>query len=141
MTTSSGHRTGTDRDPNAWAVGLTGFAGAMMMVTGVFQVLQGIVALLDDTFYVRTSNYTFGFDVTAWGWIHLLMGIAVGLIGLGVIVGSKFARIAGIIVVALAMVENFMFTPYYPLWSLAIIALDAAVIWALAQDASPVNLP
>jgi len=110
----------------------------MMMVTGVFQVLAGIVALVDDTFYVRTTNYTFGFDVTAWGWIHILLGLAVGLIGLGVIVGSTFARVAGIVIVVIAMVENFLFIPYYPLWSLAIIALDAAIIWALANDNSPV---
>ena len=138
MTTSSGHGTGTRREPSAWGVGLTGFAGAMMMVTGVFQVLAGIVALVDDTFYVRTTNYTFGFDVTAWGWIHILLGLAVGLIGLGVIVGSTFARVAGIVIVVIAMVENFLFIPYYPLWSLAIIALDAAIIWALANDNSPV---
>jgi hypothetical protein len=125
------------RRPGAWAVGLTVFASAIMITTGLFQVLAGIVALVDDKFYVRTRNYTYEFDTTTWGWIHLLVGALVVLVGIGVLSGATWARVVGIALVVLSMIENFLFLPHYPFWSLLIIALDVAVIWALSQSMSP----
>jgi len=104
----------------------------MMLTTGIFQAIQGIVALADDTFYVSTRNYTFEFDITTWGWIHLLVGAALVLVGVGVMGGATWARVVGIVVVVLAMFDNFLFVPYYPVWSLLIIALDVAIVWALS---------
>ena len=65
----------------SWAKGLTVFAATIMIVAGVFQALQGLVALANSEFYVVGSEYTFEFDVTAWGWIHLLLGIGVAVVG------------------------------------------------------------
>ena len=121
-TTESGHYIEPNR-PSGWAVGLSVFAGAMMLVVGGFQILQGIVAIANDEFYVRTSNYTFNIDTTQWGWVHLLLGVVVALVGIGVLLGALWARIVGVVLVLFQMFANFMFLPYYPLWSIVVIAL------------------
>jgi hypothetical protein len=123
----------TDEKPrkSRWATGLVLFAGVVMMVAGVWHALAGIGALLDDEVYVATPGYVYSFDLTRWGWIHLLLRIVVAAAGFAVVMGMTWARVVGIALASLSMVANFMFVPYYPLWSLLIIALDIAVIWAL----------
>jgi hypothetical protein len=125
-------RPGADREPSMWAEGLALFAGALLVTVGIFQVLQGLVALVDDTFYVVTENYTFEFDITTWGWIHLLGGVVVALVGYFVVRGSLWARITAMILAGLTAIANFMWIPYYPVWSVLIVALCVLVIWALA---------
>ena len=130
MSPSSGNTRSTNHSP--WATGLAVFAGAMMMVLGAFQALQGTVALVNDSFFVVGVNYTYEFDVTAWGWIHLLLGVVVAAAGVGVISGQTWARVVAIVLVSLSMIANFLWLPYYPLWAMLIIALDVAVIWAVS---------
>jgi hypothetical protein len=115
-----------------WASGLTVFAAALMMVTGIWQIFAGIAALIRDEVYVATPQYIYSFDLTGWGWFHLILGILVVATGFGVIRGQTWARVVGILLVSLSLIANFLFIPYYPVWSLTIIALDVAVIWALA---------
>jgi len=116
------------------ATGLTVFAAVMMMISGVIQALQGIVALANDEFYVVGPKYTYQFDITTWGWIHLLLGILVALVGVFLFMGSTWARWTGIVIVALATIANFAWVPYYPVWGIIVLALDGAVIWALTVD-------
>jgi hypothetical protein len=115
-----------------WASGLTVFAAALMVVTGIWQIFVGIAALVRDAVYVATPQYIYSFDLTAWGWVHLILGVLVTVTGFGVISGQTWARVVGILLVGLSLIANFMFLPHYPVWSLIIIALDVAVIWALA---------
>jgi hypothetical protein len=104
----------------------------LMLLAGMFQVLVGLVAIFENEIYVQTRNYLFKFDVTTWGWIHLVVGIVVGLAGLGLLRGRTWARVAGISLAVLSAIANFLFIPYYPVWALLIIAVDVFVIWALA---------
>ena len=124
---------------NYWAFGAITFAAVMMMLAGVFQVLAGLVALSTNEVYATTPNYVFQFDTTAWGWIHLVIGVVVGLAGFGVLWANLAARIVGITLAALGAIANFMFIPYEPFWSLAIIALNIFVIWALAAHGDAVR--
>ena len=112
-------------------MGLTAFAGTVMIIIGVFQAIQGIVALFNDTFYVVGEKWTFSFDVTTWGWIHLLAGAVLVVAGFFLFQGAVWARVVGVGVAIISAVLNFMWLPYYPVWSLLIIALDVFVIWAL----------
>jgi hypothetical protein len=121
----------TTSRPSTTAIGLTVFAGVMMIVLGVMQVMQGLVALFNDDFYVVGQEWVFEFDLTTWGWIHLLVGALLAVAGLFVFQGALWARLVGIAVAAVSIVLNFMWLPYYPIWSLLIIALDVFVIWAL----------
>jgi hypothetical protein len=123
----------TDRQPNAWATGLSLFAGSLLIVVGVFHVLEGIVAVANDNFFVKAPNYTFNIDTTAYGWTHILMGVILVLVGCGILAGQTWARYTGIFFASLSMIENFLFVPYYPVWSIVLIALDVAVVWALAK--------
>jgi hypothetical protein len=124
--------TGRDVQDSPWANGLTIFAAAMMMIIGFWQALAGIAAIGQDKVYAATPEYIYAFDVTGWGWIHLLLGILIVCAGVAVFMGSTWARMVAIVLASLSMIANFAFLPHYPVWSLAIIALDAAVIWALA---------
>jgi hypothetical protein len=115
----------------AWGSGMTLFAAAMMIVNGIWHALAGLAALLRDEVYVTTPEYVYAFDLTGWGWIHLLLGTAVAIAGFAVTRGQLWARVVGIALASLSLIANFLFIPYYPVWSLVIIALDVAVIWAL----------
>ena len=129
---TSGYGSRAREHPPGWALGFIVFAAVMMIMTGVFQALAGLIAIFENSFYVATRNYTFEFDVTAWGWIHLILGVIVALAGFALLSGATWARVVGITLAALSATANFLFIPYYPFWSLLIIALDVFVIWALA---------
>ena len=121
------------RPLSGWAVGGITFAATMMTMIGIFQIIAGLVAIFDDGFYLVTENYTFDLDTTGWGWIHLLLGILLVLAGYGLFAGATWAVVTGIVLAGLSAVANFFFIPYYPFWSLLIIALDVWVIWALTR--------
>jgi hypothetical protein len=130
----AGYRDATGRAAiSPWATGLALFAGTLMIIGGVFQALSGLVALFRNQIYVVGLNYLFTFNVTTWGWIHLIVGILVAVAGGAVLSGQMWGRVIGIGLVTLSMLANFLFIPYYPLWSLLIIALDVFVIWALCS--------
>ena len=118
----------------SWATGLTIFAAAFMMISGVLTAIQGIVALANSDFYVVGRKYTFQFDITAWGWILLLLGLVVAAVGAFLYMGQTWARWTALIVVALSMIANFAWVPYYPVWGIIVLALCGAVIWALTID-------
>jgi len=126
----SQHRS-TSREPSGWAVGMTVFAGVMMIMVGAWQALSGLIAIFENEFYVQTRNYLFQFDATTWGWIHLVLGLIVAFAGFGLLSGQTWARVVGITLAALSATANFLFIPYYPFWSILIIAVDIFVIWAL----------
>jgi hypothetical protein len=117
--------------PAGWVVGLSLFAGIMMIVTGVFNAVEGLVALFRNEVYVATLRYVFAFDLTTWGWIQLILGLVVAVAGYGVVSGRIWGRVVGIAIALVSMLVNFLFIPYYPVWSLLIIALNVFVIWAL----------
>jgi hypothetical protein len=119
------------REPSGWATGAVLFAGILMIVVGIMEGFQGLAAILEDEFFVLTENYVFDLDVTAWGWIHLLLGILVIFGGFALMAGRTWGRILALILATLAAIANFFFIPYYPFWSLLMIALAVWVIWAL----------
>jgi hypothetical protein len=116
----------------AWAEGVTYFAVALLIVAGIFQILQGLDAIFSNQFFVATQSHLFSFNVTTWGWIHLIIGILAFAVGVGVFYGASWARGAGMGIAVVQAITQFMFLPYYPVWSIVIIALDVAIIWALA---------
>lgn len=116
---------------SSWAAGWAGFAGVMLVIIGVMDVIQGIVALVNDTFYVVGEEWVLEFNVTTWGWIHLLLGIVLIVSGIGIFSGNVAARTVGVIAAGVAMIANFAWLPYYPVWSAIVIGICIAVIWAL----------
>ena len=119
------------RQHSGWAVGWTYFASVMMMLVGAFQAIAGLVAILDDEFFVTTRNYVFKFDTTQWGWIHLILGVVVALSGVYLLRGAVFARTIGVIMAVLSALAGFAWLPYYPVWGIIFVAIAVSVIWAL----------
>jgi hypothetical protein len=113
-------------------VGWIAFAGVMMALVGTFHVMQGLVALFkDDYFLVGQSELTIQMDYTAWGWIHIVGGIIIAGAGFALFAGKVWARAIGVIVAMASAIVNIGFLAAYPVWSVTMIAIDILVIWAL----------
>lgn len=110
------------------------FAGVMLVVTGTVSVLQGAAAIAKDNVYVVGAGYAYTFNVSTWGWIHAVLGALLVITGFGLLSGIRWARWMGLLFASVSLATQFMFLPYYPLWSIIVIALDAFVIWALASE-------
>lgn len=119
----------TGRD--AMAGGFVTFAAVILVVAGILDLFRGIMGIAKDNVFVATPRYVFRFDLTAWGWIHLIFGVIAIVVGFSLFQAALWSRIAGIIIAGLLLIANFLSLPYYPLWSLVAIALYVAIIWAL----------
>jgi hypothetical protein len=133
MSTETHRRQEPSSQVSGWALGGIAFAATMMVMIGVFQSLAGLVAIFNDEFYVVAQNYTFDLDVSAWGWIHLVVGLAVLATGMGLFARRPWAGVAAIMLCMLSALVNFFFIPYYPIWSLLVIGLAVWVIWAITR--------
>lgn len=123
----------SDARRSGWVYGLSAFAGAVMLLVGIFQAFAGLAAIFEDEFFVVGANYAYDVDVTTWGWIHLILGVIIAFAGVSIYTGAAWARSVGVVLALLSAVANFFFIPYYPVWAVLIIALNIAVIWALVQ--------
>jgi hypothetical protein len=123
--------TRTRTESRSMWVGWVYFGGAMMILLGTFNVIEGLVALFNDEYYVATSQGLLLFDITGWGWIHLILGIIAVGVGIGVFTGATWARISGVILCGFNAIVQLAFLSAYPVWGILVIALDVLVIWAL----------
>jgi hypothetical protein len=117
----------------SWAYGIGAFGGVMLATMGLFQFLQGLSAAVGDDLVFRTRDYVYSIDLTGWGWIHMILGAIAVAVGLAILYGQTWARVTGIVVAVLSAVANFAFLPYYPFWTMMVIAIDILVIWALTS--------
>ncbi|MDR7252521.1 hypothetical protein J2X46_001497 [Nocardioides sp. BE266] len=115
----------------AWAFGISVFAAAMLVMSGVLQALEGLSAILADEIYVGGPSYFLTLDLTAWGWFHLVLGIVAAGIGAAILAGRTWAVAGGIVIGCLAVMAHFLFIPQYPWWSIVAIAFNLLIIWSL----------
>ena len=135
----------TDAKPSeteGFAAGAIFTAGVLLLLAGLWQAFIGLVALLKDTntLLVVGEKWVFSFDVTAWGWIHVLVGAALFVVGIFVLRGALWAGIVGIGIAGLSALANFIWLPYYPIWAILIITLDVIIIWALAAHRRSIHI-
>ncbi|GGW11424.1 hypothetical protein GCM10018980_00480 [Streptomyces capoamus] len=114
-----------------WATGLTVFAAVMLVLAGMMDIFRGIMAIAQDDVFLATRGYVFRFDLTGWGWIHLILGVVALLVGFGLFGDARWARIGGVAIASLVIIANFLSLPYYPVWSIVLMAFSGFVIWAL----------
>jgi len=114
-----------------WAHGIAVFAGVAMIIGGAFQALEGLAGIVHDKYLVVAPSTIYAFDLTVWGVIHLLVGLALLVIGVSLLRGQTWARVAGIVVAVISAIVNFAFLPHSPWWAILIIAVDVLIIWAL----------
>jgi hypothetical protein len=116
-----------------WAHGIAVFAGVVMIVGGAFQALEGLAGIVHDQYLVVLPNYIYALDLTVWGVIHLLVGLALVVIGVSLLRGQTWARVAGMIAAVVSAIFNFVWLPFAPWWAVTVIVIDMLVIWALAS--------
>jgi hypothetical protein len=123
-------KTSNVTDVSGW-VGWVYFAGILMMVNAVFQIITSLTALFNDQLFVAGVDRLWVVDITTWGWVHLLLGTILFFAGGAVMAGKMWGRVVGIILATLGMMVNFAFIPVYPLWSILMVVVSGLVIYAL----------
>ena len=114
---------------SSWA-GWIAFAGIVLLIIGVMDILQGFTAIIKDDYVVATPHGLATFDATGWGWTTLIWGILIIITGLGLLAGSDWARWVAIIAVSLA---NLCFIAAWRAstsWSLVIVAIAGSTTTA-----------
>ena len=140
-TTQSSAPPNTSAERTGWA-GWAVFAGVMLVLVGAFQAIDGLVALFKDEIYVvRPSGLVVNVDYTAWGWVHLLLGIVLIAAGAAIFSGRVWGRTLGVVAALISAVLNFAYIPAYPVWSILIIAVDVFVIYALIAHGGELREP
>ena len=122
------------RGQNRWALGITVFAAAMLIMSGASQFFLGLAALFGGDVFVRVGGYLFALDTTVWGWIHILLGAGFVVVGIFVLSGKSWAIWTAIGLAIVNGLLNFLWLPTYPLWGIVLIAIDVVVVWALATS-------
>lgn len=117
--------------PTAW-VGWIICAVAVMIISGIFHVISGIVAIVNDEYYVVASQRLIvHVDYTTWGWVHIVVGVVVGLAGCALLVGKVWARVLAVVVAVGSAILNLAFLAAAPFLSTLVIAFDVLVIYAV----------
>jgi hypothetical protein len=113
--------------------GWIGFAGWLMVIVGVLDGFEGLIAIIRGKYYVLTANQIIVFDTRTWGWITLVWGVVLVLAGLALLSGATWARWFTIVVGSLNIIAQlgFVGSAQYPLWALTVIALSIVVLYAL----------
>jgi hypothetical protein len=108
------------------------FAAAFMIITGVFDLITGLAALIkDESYFTGGKDGLLTFNYTTWGWIHIVFAVLLVLVGLALLRGATWARIVGVVIVGLNMIGHFTFSSASPFWAVIAITLDAIIIYAL----------
>jgi hypothetical protein len=107
------------------------FAGIMLLIAGVLNVIYGIAAVDDSKFFVHETQYILS-GLNTWGWVTIIIGALEILAAFSIWAGGGFGRWFGIFVAGLSAIGALMSMPAYPFWSLAVFAIDILIIYGLA---------
>ncbi|PRX95668.1 DUF7144 family membrane protein [Allonocardiopsis opalescens] len=113
--------------PNGWAV----FAATMMLVGGAFNIIHGAVALFAPSYFLVAENALLFLDFYRWGLLLGGWGVVMVLAGLALLSGRMWARVFAILLACLNAVAQLVFSSAYPLWTVAVIAVDIVVVYGL----------
>ncbi len=119
-----------DREPagvSGWIV----FAGVIMLIMGFLDAMWGLAAIINNEVITVGGHGVVVWDITAWGWGHLILGTLVACTGLGLLAGQTWARVLGIFFVSLDLLVQFGTFTLFPLWSIMIIAIDIVILYQL----------
>jgi hypothetical protein len=113
--------------PSGWAF----FVGILLFMVGVFNVIWGLTAIIDDKELTVGRQGVIVWDITTWGWINLLLGIVMILTALGLFAGRSWARWTAVFFVMVNAFGQIAWIPIHPLWSVLVITLDVIIIYQL----------
>jgi hypothetical protein len=107
-------------------------AAVLMLFSGLVTFFDGIVGIVNGAFYPTVTNYAFTLGPTGRGIVNMALGAVIFAAGVSLFLGMTWARIAGIVLAAFIGIYNFLILPWYPIWSIILVALNVYIIWALA---------
>jgi hypothetical protein len=116
----------------AFKAGRLIFPALMLIVGGGWQAFTGIAAISHGGYFTAPPGYAFELNIAAWGWVHLIVGVFAMAVGIALFSGRPATRLLALILASASLIANFLWLPIEPGWSIAVIGLDAIVIWALA---------
>lgn len=108
-------------------------AAVLMIFSGLVTFFDGIVGIVHGTFFPTVHNYAFTIGPTGRGIVNLVLGALIFAAGVSLLLGMLWARVVGILLAVLIGIYNFLILPWYPIWSIILIALNVYIIWALAR--------
>jgi len=111
-----------------------GLAGFLLILNGLYGFLVGLAAIIKGGFFTYHNGYVYHWSISGWGWLQLALGIVIFAAGVCILLGMMWARIVGVILAGFSAVASFLFIPYYPVWSIIVIAVDIFIIWALMSS-------
>lgn len=120
--------------PSVGAAAGTVLAAVLMIVGGIWEFLAGLAVVIKHGFLTPVSStYAYHWNVNSWGWTQLALGAVVFAAGVCVLIGMTWARVVGVILASFSAISAFLFLPYYPIWSIILVAIDVYIIWALVS--------
>ena len=105
-----------------------------MVILGSLDVLWGLAAIVNSDVVVVGGHGALIFDITAWGWFQLILGVVIVLTGLGLLSGNEVARVVGVLLLAINAVMQIVWFPAAPLWAFLMIILDVVIIYQLTVN-------
>lgn len=111
-----------------------GLAGFLLILNGLYGFLVGLAAVIKGGFFVVHNGYAYNWSIHGWGWLQLIIGCVLFAAGVCVLLGMVWARVLGAILAGFSATSSFLFIPYYPLWSIVVIAIDVFIVWALVSS-------
>jgi hypothetical protein len=109
------------------------FAGTMFILVGAVNALQGLIAIFKDDYFAVTKGGLLFLDFAAWGWFWLVVGVLDVLVGFAILAARTWGRVVGVILLMLNVIVQFAFIAAFPIWTIAAIALNIAIIFALMK--------
>jgi hypothetical protein len=135
-----GRQSMEESEVTGW-VGWIVFAGTMMAILGVFHMFEGLIALFRHTqIAFPASGLTIQVSYTQFGWLQILAGAVVFLVGLALFTGRMWARTLGVILVSISALVNFAWAGIYPFWSLTLLAIDFFILYAIIAHGSEMKV-
>ncbi|MER5388496.1 hypothetical protein [Saccharopolyspora sp. NPDC002686] len=113
--------------PTGWLA----FAGSMLGLLGIFNIITGVTALVRPGYFLVAPTRLLVFNYPVWGWIWVVFGLVQVAVGIGAVYGRGWARFIGIDLAALCAIGHLVFLTAFPLWSVLVIALSVMVIYGL----------
>ncbi|MCD2191904.1 hypothetical protein LQ327_00680 [Actinomycetospora endophytica] len=129
----SGHASGESRQTvDMTGIGLVTYAGAVLILAGFFEVIEGLTGVLRPAVYVAGGDHMLiALGYSGWGWLHLALGVLSVVTGVAVFALRPWACTVGIVLAGLSAIVNLAFIPAYPIWGVVLIGVDLLVIYAL----------
>lgn len=130
---------GTRAKPTVWA-GWVQFAAVILLLNGLFSVVQGLVAVIGpSTYFTVVEGSVFLFDASGWGWWNLIIGALLILTSIALFREASWARVVAIVLAVISAVVQMMVLPSQPWWALIVIAIDVTIIYALVARGAEIK--